>query len=458
MNTAGPTDGSSTILDDAYQQLAKHGPVADGRSVSLAAVSKALGMSRNQLYRRWSTSADMALDIASFRSTPANGWHAEVCTDDGGPLADAVRRSLASPRSGDGVLTRASVATWSGSSAHRNLASWERAHLANLASRLRREWGAEVDGAWTDIAIALTALLDGMHLMCAQFAREPGEQIEPALADEITQLAVLIVEFLLHEAEGVDSPIGSPDDELDPPAAVAPLPQRIADALDDGTLHIASDGSRRVIDMGVLARSRGVSERSLYTRWPAPADLNAELFLESVDRTRSAFARTIFDVFQSSLSGSFNHPMPLIARMNAWFMDPERFPEARVHLGITAVLSDPAVLDRIRAGVEAGLEVADMQTAAILQATGFRLRSEFRRRTYTMFIVGMGMGSHRTSATHPQILRRRLRYLGEEYLAAGVGHTAMTRSCCELINAPMDEDIQSVPPIPPALQPIPDSE
>ena len=73
--------------------------------------------------------------------------------------------------------------------------------------------------------------------------------------------------------------------------------------------------------------------------------------------------------------------------------------------------------------------------------------------TYTMLIVGMGMGSHRTSATHPELLDRRLRYLGEEYLASGVGHTAMTRTSTELVDPTVEEAPASAPPIPTALQP-----
>lgn len=452
MTTApGDGHGATSMLDAAYQQLADLGPLVDARSVTLSGVAKALGMSRSQLYRRWETSADMALDIARFRATPDTGWHAEVCADDGTPLAGALRRSLTSPHSADGVLTRASVSTWRDSSAHRGLAAWERRHLARLAERLRREWGPEVRGPWTDIAIALTAFIEGMHLMCAQVAEEPGQAMPADLIEEVAQQAVRIVDFLLTEAEGGDTPLRDPDDEAEESSSPASLPARLADALTEGTLHLPSDGGRRVIDMGVLARARGVSERSLYSRWPAPADLHADLYLESIARAHAAFTRVIVDVFRSNVSGPYANTMPLIALMNSWFMDPDRFPEASIHLGITDVLSEQVVLDRVRRPVQEFLQAADMQTAALLQASGYRLRIDVRVRTYTMFITGMGMGSHRTSATHPEILQRRLRYLGEEYLAAGIGHTAMTRSSTELVDA-TGRSAGADPPVPAALR------
>ncbi|QXC59751.1 TetR/AcrR family transcriptional regulator [Aquihabitans sp. G128] len=450
--------GQVAWLDAAYEQLAKHGPVTDGRSVSLAAAAKALGMSRTHLYRLWPTSAAMAADLAVHRSTPATGWHAQVCRDDGAPFLDALRRALASPGSAAGVLTRASVATWSGTAAHDALATWERGHLADLTGRLRREWGPTTSGPWTDIAVAVIALVEGMHLMCAQFAPDPGAPMAPDLAEEVTQTAGRIIEFLLVEAEGDDTPLRTTDGQ--PGAADGPaptvLPPRVAAAVADGTLDVdpEHDGGRRVVDMGVLARSLGVSERSLYGRWNTPADLNADLFLESVQRVRGAFARILLEVFQSNASGDFSHPMPLFARMNAWFMDPQRFPEATVHLGLVDVLTSRAVLERVRQPVLEGLQVADMQTAALLQASGFRLIAGLRMRSYTMFIVGMGMGSHRTSATHPELLARRLRYLGEDHLASGVGHTAMTRSCTELVDpGAVADGPASEPPLPTALQP-----
>jgi AcrR family transcriptional regulator len=245
-----------------------------------------------------------------------------------------------------------------------------------------------------------------------------------------------VVGFLIHQAEGADLPLVAHDEgATDDPDA--PLPSWLVDAIADGSLDITSYGARRVIDMGVLARATGVSERSLYKRWPAPADLNAALYMESVQRVRDAFGRMILEVFQSATAADLADVMSLVARMNEWFMTPQRFPEAGVHLGLVDVLSDQRVLDRVRESVEVGLQVADMQTAGIIQGTGFRLRSDVRLRTYTMLIVGMGMGSHRTVALHPSLLERRLRYRGTEYLASGVGHTAMTRTCTE----PLDPEI-----------------
>lgn len=421
--------GRTTVLDDAYELLAKTGPLVGSSTVSLAGAAKALGISRNQLYRHWPTSAEMALDLALFQATPTTGWHAQICTDDGGPLAEALRRSLASRSSADGVLTRASIAVQRDSTALPRLAAWERAHLANLAARLRREWGHEGSGPWTDIAIVLASLMDGMHLMCAQFAEEPGALMPAPLADEVTQLALRMVDFLLHEVEGLDLPMDSGDGDPEPTGEAVQLPARIAAALAEGALVPADTG--RVIDMGVLARSRGVSERSLYSRWPTPTDLKADLFTESLERSRRAFARITLAFFQAHNSGAFTHTMASMASMNSLFMDPGRFPEATIHLGITEVLSEAAVLDRVREPVEVALENADVQSAALLLAGGLRLRSDVRMRSYTMFSVGMGMGSHRTTATHPDNPNRRLRYLGEEYLAAGVGHTAMTHSATE---------------------------
>jgi len=448
-----------TPIEAAYQQLAKFGPVTDGRTISLSGVARALGMSRSNLYRRWSTSADLAADIAVHRATPADGWHAQVCADDGATLEDALRRALASPASAEGVLTRASIAMSPSSTAHAPLAAWERAHLANLVERLKREWGAAVDGPWTDAAIATAALIEGMHLMWAQVAEEPGQLMPAGLAEETTQTVLRIIEFLLHEAEGVDSPVGADDPEANPDSTTdRALPARVAEALTDGTLDLTDEGGRRLIDMGILARSRGVSERSLYARWPTAADLNADLYRESVQRVRDAYGRILIEVFQSNASGEFPNVMPFVARMNAWFMDPERFPEGGVHLGLTDVLSSSDVLDRVREPVATGLQFADVQTAAVLQAMGYRLRPDVRMSTYTQFIMGMGMGNHRLAALHPQVLRRRLSYLGEEYIASGVGTTAMTRTCTEPLDASSEALEAEVPPIPPALQPLPSAE
>ena len=450
MSNGDEASAQSSPLEAAYEQLARLGPVAE-RSVSLTSVAKATGMGRSNLYRRWPTASDLASDIAVHRSTPDDGWHAHLCIDDGGPLESAIRRSLATRASADGVLTRATVATWAGTRAQERMAAWERAHVVRLVARLRREWGPDLAAPWTDAAIAVTSLMEGMLLMWAQFAAEPGELMPPELAEEVTQTILRVIAFMIHEAEGVDTPIRGEGDELGDQGD--PLPPRVRDALAAGLLDPPDDGGRRVIDMGVLARARGVTERSLYNRWPTAADLNGDLFVESVQRVRDAFARTIVDVFQSHATGSFSNTMPLIALMNAWFMDPARFPEARVHLGLAELLSGQAVLDRVRDAVELGLQVADLQTAALLQASGFRLRPDVRTRTYTMLIVGMGMGSHRTLATHPELVDRRLRYLGEEYLAAGVGHTAMTRTCSELIAPPSTSD--AAPPTPALLQPPP---
>ena len=295
--------------------------------------------------------------------------------------------------------------------------------------------------------------------MHAQVADEPGELMPADLAEETTETIVRIVQFLLVDAEGPEVPFGTDDADASPGStADLALPARVADALTDGRLDLTDEGGRRLIDMGVLARSRGVSERSLYARWPTAADLNADLYRESVQRVRDGYGRILMEVFQSNASGSFTNMMPLIARMNAWFMDPERFPEAGVHLGLTDVLSQSDVLDQVREPVSTGLQIADVQTAAVLQAMGYRLRPDVRMSTYTQFILGMGMGNHRLAALHPQVLRRRLSYLGEEYIASGVGTTAMTRTCTEPLDASPEDFEAEVPPIPPALQPLPPPE
>jgi AcrR family transcriptional regulator len=419
-------------LDAAYDLLASRGPVVDGGSISLSAVARVLGMSRTNLYRRWPTSADLASDISVFRSTPEQGWHAEVSFDDGGSLADAIRRSLVRPGAADGVLARAAIATGSTPAARAHVAAWERGHLSSLAERLRREFLHDSSVPWIDVALGLMSMIEGMVIMAAQCGEGPGVPMEPELADEVAELAVRMVGFLTHEVEGVDGadlPVEGPEVGADGAHQPVDLPPRLVAALDDGALDVAPDGARRVVDMGVLARLRGVSERSLYKRWPTAADLNADLFLESVTRTRDAFARMLLEVFQDSATGPITDTMPLVARMNEWFSTPARFPEARVHLGLVSLLSASDVWDRVKDAVEVGLRHADMQTAGVVHATGYRLRPEVRMRTYTMMIVGMGQGTHRLAALHPQIVDRRLRYLGTDYVAAGVCHTAMTRTC-----------------------------
>lgn len=445
----------TSVLHAAYDQLAKHGPATDARSVTLTGIARAVGMSRTNLYRRWETSSDLALDIAVHRCTPPDGWHAQVCVDDGGPIAEAIRRALSSAGSGAGVTTRASVATWSDTTAHRRVAAWERAHLLELVERLRREWAGRGDAPWTDVAITITSLLEGMHHIHAQTAEHPGDSMPPELVDELAATAERMIGFFITEVEGDDvalppEPVGAVD-RIDPDE---PLPERIVAALGDGSMDFLTDEARRVVDMGVLARTVGVSERSLYARWPTPADLNADLYLESVDRIRDAFARVVIEVFQASVSGTYTNTMPLIARMNDWFMDPDRFPEATVHLGLADVLTGQAVLDRVRGPVELGMQFADLQTAGIVHATGFRVRSDLRMRTYTQLILGMGLGTHRVAALHPAIRSRRLRYLGEEYSAGGVGHTSMTRTSCDLVQ-PEAPDPASVPPTPETIRPVP---
>lgn len=459
-NGANEQERGSPLVT-AYDQLAKYGPATDGKSVSLTAVARATGISRSNLYRRWPTSADLAADIAVFRATPAAGWHADVCTDDGTSLEHALRRSLASPSSADGALTRASISVSARSRAQARVAAWERAHVADLAQRLQREWGPDAVGPWSDIAIALTALVDGMHLSWAQFADVPGSVMAPDLATEVIELASRMVDFMLQESEGPDRPLGSNGDHVGDRAAdedqhtIEPLPERLTTALADGSLDVTSDGGRRAVDMGILARSRGVSERSLYARWPAPADLNADLYLESITRVLAGIERIILDVFQSNTSGTFTHPMPLFARMNTWFMDPQRFPEARVHLGLVDVLAGSDVLDRVRGPIQAGLVSIDMLTAGLLQASGFRLLPTVRMSTYTLFILGLGMGTHRMSALHPEIVDRRLRFLDDEYPAAGVYLTAMTRTCADLVDPDGEDGPLSEPPLPPVLHPMP---
>ncbi|MGN6696457.1 MAG: TetR/AcrR family transcriptional regulator [Aquihabitans sp.] len=423
----------TSILAAAYEQQARTGPVSDGRSVSLSEVARLLGMSRANLYRRWPTTSDLTTDIAVYRSTPDAGWHALVCEDDGGTLEAALTSAFESPSCNGGVLTRAAVARSTDAVAKKRVAAWEEHHLVALAGRIRREWGESTVAPWTDIAVAVVALIEGIQLMWAQFAEAPDEPLPPQLAGEVTSTAGRIVGFLIDEVEGSDVPLGAHDADgsSSHQAPGTALPGWLIDALADGSLDLPSYGARRVIDMGVLARTTGVTERALYKRWPTPADLNAALYIESVRRVRDAFGRMILDVFQSATKADLADIMSLVARMNEWFMTPDRFPEAGVHLGLVDVLSDQSVLDRVRASVETGLQVADMQTAGIVQGTGFRLRSDVRLRTYTMLIVGMGMGSHRTTALHPALIERRLRYRGTAYLASGVGHTAMTRTCTE---------------------------
>jgi len=426
----------------AYDFLAANGTPRDRDHLTLAKVAVALGMSRSNLYRHWPTSAEFVDDVVALQAMPAGAWHNQAAARwDEVTVVEALIEALEIDE-GDAALRSSLSVRPHSSLARAQVASWERDWLNRFAQRLRAEYGTDGDDApWTDIAVSLAALVEGMFLLRLLLAGSPGAPSHEQAVDLTVTTVDRMARYLAESARGDAGPLHPPPDEpaaRPKPAGAHRTLQRTLDALSDGTIQ-RNATDRRLVDMDALARQQGVTSRSLYKLWPTATDLNADLFGESVRRVRIGIANIGLATFSSSSGSGFNYFTPLLLHINEEVLKVEVFPDARPFIAMVELASNRAVLDRHGATIREWFADGEMFAAALLQVSGRRPVPGFSLSDHTWLAVASELGAWRMVAMHDNLMDRTIRYLGHDVIALAGGIDAHTEVWTDHDEVPVDQ-------------------
>ena len=422
-----------------YAELAHQHYVAQGARrreavVSLAEVSRAIGLSRSSLYRHWETAADLSNALVGHLATTSVGWHHHLRLDPGEPVAEAVRRLFADPRAYEGLAIWPAITTDPASSDVRlRCARFERAFVARLARHLEltAPAGVEHPVPWTDLAVAVAALIDGMTTAWAVFRTEPHLGGDPALTDVVVDVIADLVERYPRAVTGPDRPIDVDlgDGNLrEPTAGALGLLDRMAAALEAGDLSL-TPGDLRIVDVEDLARRTGVTSRFLFQLWPTAADMNADIIREGFDRLW-ANSRQETLAFTNELARSGGTELTLAERAR-WTMrsaDPSRIPEGSGFASLVALLGDHELAEDTRERVGVWLDESRITVASAMQIVGGRLRPGRTLLDSAVQGIAKQLGMWRILALHDSLLDRQVGFGGEAVPASGAAMVVMAEA------------------------------
>ena len=423
-----------------YAELAHQHYVAQGARrreavVSLAEVSRAIGLSRSSLYRHWETAADLSNALVGHLATTSVGWHHHLRLDPGEPVAEAVRRLFADPRAYEGLAIWPAITTDPASSDVRlRCARFERAFVARLARHLEltAPAGVEHPVPWTDLAVAVAALIDGATNAWAVLRPEPGMASNPALSDVIVDVIADLVGRYPAAVTGPDIPIDAPaeDDELEEPTPGArSVLERIAAAVAAGTLSV-DPAEHRLVDVEDLARRTGVTSRFLFQLWPTAADLNGDIIEVAWARLRAnAHREDLAVATELARAGGTELSSGERVRWAARGADPLHSPEGTGIIPLLALFGSPTLAARSRSLLADGwLAESVIPSASALQAVGAQLRPGRTLLDAAVLSAVRQLGMWRIVGMHETIGGRRLELEGEQLPATGIAMFLMSHA------------------------------
>jgi len=423
-----------------YAELAHQYFVAQGAPrreavVSLAEVSRAIGISRSSLYRHWETAADLSNAVVGHLATTSMGWQHHLRLDPGEPVAEAVRRLFADPRAYEGLAIWPAITTDPASSDVRlRCARFERAFVARLARHLELTTPTEVDHPvpWTDLAVAVAALIDGVTTAWAVVRPAPGTASDPALTDVIVDVIADLVVQYPAAVTGPDRPIDEPDgrgEPADPSPGARSLLERIAAAVDAGTLSV-DPAQHRIVDVEDLARRSGVTSRFLFQLWPTASDMNGDVLEVAWERLRAnAHREDLAVATELAQAGGTELSTSQRVRWAARGADPLHSPEGTGIIPLIALVGDRALAARSRSLVADGwLAESGIAAASALQAVGARLRPGRTLRDAAVLSAVRHLGMWRIAGMHETIGGRRLELEGEQLPATGIAMFLMSHA------------------------------
>ena len=431
-----PRRSHDDYVKAASAALREHGSSGIGGSLTMARLSEALGVSRSTLYRWWNTTADAAIDVVVHSATSPDSWDERFLDQ---PPSGGVGAGLAAAlvdRTADlSVTSRCAVAGWAPDSPGRAwVARHERRWIARCASWLAAGQPTEIDVCWTDVAIVLRAMVEGMLFL--RLASNPDFSAPWSRADAVAagDAADALVVELTSALRGVDRPM----EGADAPLAAAPRYTRgQREALErlnrtvDGTPaahHLLTPN--RLVDLDRLARQLGVSPRRLYMVWPTVADLNGDLVVELIRDNRALVEKVSLQALGTVLEGKFERVRDLLPSVFAVMLDSTASATAAFFAATIAMVEAPV---RYRAA-EVVAEWTSAQRVlflAMLQAIGDHLKPVTDPDAYVFAVFGALAGSHRLALLHPELVQRTVWFHEEEHPCLPAGITAACRSFTE---------------------------
>lgn len=401
----------------AYDLLGTPLARSDASPLTFSRVSSVLGVSRSVLYAHWDTSADFAEDVVAELATDRSNWQLQLAQVwDGRSFADALAGNLDLAVARPGSMRRAGAsARPRGSRARGRLAAWERSWLVLLSDRLRLEYGPAPDHVWDDLAVAVTALVDGLAMFTAVVGTSAGVlEVAPtgALVAEVTEGMVRHLVGSMSDMRGPD--LG--DDGGDSEEPLSPRGRAIleesAGAVRAGELT-EGGADRRLVDGEVLARTLGISSRRLYQIWPTPIDLNAALFGECLRRVQAAVQAQAIGAFtQVSGAASADAIAEGLLRWNEQQLDLARLVDADRLLGLLELATSDEVAERYRADLDSWAAEGKMLLAAVLQVRGRQMVPGRTIADWFTFSVSFYLGALRLLRTHDGLRSRTCTYRG----------------------------------------------
>jgi hypothetical protein len=294
---------------------------------------------------------DLNRDLTAYAITEGPGWQRRILDQDpAAPAAPSFAAALAGPE--PGIRARSSVRAWGLDHPARVTAiEWERAWLrafeAWLAAHLARHGRRSLHGDRV-AALAVTALVEG-HLLLDRVWSHPGSDAwYSGRPDTLPHsIEVLLADLTEPDVDATEPESVPPP----PPAELSPAARRALgralEAMDTaafGEPEAAAPG--RLVDLAVLARRTGVSERRLYDVWPTASAANVDLVRGMGERALVAFdtlANLILDVGGSG--PVYERYGTLSASGYQAYIETAVQP-GRIHMFQCAhVLVDPAALD-----------------------------------------------------------------------------------------------------------------
>lgn len=405
----------------AAAALAEWGPIRGGREIPLSKAAVALGTTRSKLYRHWETSSDLAMALNIHTATRRRGWRQVVLEEaPGNGLAAAIDRATAECHDDPGLQVRAVAASWPTSAAARHeIARWERQwfdEFADVLSDLGDDAGPR---PWGDLAIALTALVEGTLLLSSQLRITPPATLGATADRHLRQMVATTSGAALPVADSVDTP--APSSEL-----IDRLDQLLA-----GPLREETSQPTRLVDLELLARRLDVSPRRLYAVWPTVQDLNGDIVVHALRSQRELTERLTMAAISVTLSGEHTHFRDLFVSVLDAIIQGAAPSLVAEFLACAFAVDDPAVADLVATEISRWVESQKVTLLALLQVIGFHLLPGVDSDSYVMAAFGATYGAERIAVMHPDLATRRMVVGGTAVPSLPGGIDAVLRSMTE---------------------------
>lgn len=436
----GMSDGRRRLTDEDFVDAAvamvdRYGSADPGLGYTMVAAAEVAGIGRQALYNHWASITDLTAAIAVHSSMTRPGWrHRLLETEPDASLASALRQALAEPDLAP--VIRAIVSAWPlDNPARRALIEWEQAWFAVAArwleSRVAGEGRSFGEGGDAELfAIVATAWADGCYFM-ANWLTGPTlpDWAEPDVVEHDYEMGLAWLDRVLPVGEG--GPVRSDvvEEFSMPPApepALGAAQRAIIDALLDATGAPPSDDRPRptpgrLVDLARLARELGVSERSLYNRWPQVNDLNADVLEHVLVRARRESEERAALALKVCWERQFTSYDDLIISGIGALIDATADRAPFTHFAMVVASLDDAVREPSAAFVREWVDSLATSFLAMFAVSGWRLEDEVSIRKLMMPMFSTVLGLQRIACMHPDLASSTRTFRGREVPALAYG-------------------------------------